>query len=202
MTSCNTLNIIKQPGIYLREIQWKLVDDNIFTADEVPCISTIHFGVTNYLNTSRKKLSRVPAKSITVNEERGMDFMEIVSDYRADQLHWFDESAGIRTTGNQIYGHAVIGQPAVEIQRHSSNTTFTINLLIGTSGVDHSYTCIILGPSNGLEMGFEEDFVNLCLAPGDCVIKDNCGFHHARFVEPYLHHMLGQRGVRLLFQPP
>ena len=31
---------------------------------------------------------------------------------------------------------------------------------------------------------------------------DNCGFHHARFVEPILRNMLADCGITLLFQPP
>ena len=31
---------------------------------------------------------------------------------------------------------------------------------------------------------------------------DNCGFHHARHVEPVLRDMLANRGLRLVYQPP
>ena len=34
------------------------------------------------------------------------------------------------------------------------------------------------------------------------VIMDNCGFHHARFVEPILRNMFADCGITLLFQPP
>ena len=37
---------------------------------------------------------------------------------------------------------------------------------------------------------------------GDCVVMNNCGFHHARFVEPILRNMLADCGISLLFQPP
>ena len=40
------------------------------------------------------------------------------------------------------------------------------------------------------------------LERGDCVIMDNCGFHHARFVEPVLRGMLGDFGLGLIYQPP
>ena len=33
------------------------------------------------------------------------------------------------------------------------------------------------------------------LEHGDCVIMDNCGFHHARFVEPVLRAILGIAGL-------
>ena len=31
---------------------------------------------------------------------------------------------------------------------------------------------------------------------------DNCGFHHARFVEPIVRNMFADCGINLLFQPP
>ena len=36
----------------------------------------------------------------------------------------------------------------------------------------------------------------------DYVIMDNCGFHHARHVEPIMRQILLQHGVTLVFQPP
>ena len=63
---------------------------------------------------------------------------------------------------------------------------------------------------NGLELlnffseALEEKDVleNPVLKPGDTVIMDNCGFHHARHVEPALTNMLAQNECTLLFQPP
>ena len=45
-------------------------------------------------------------------------------------------------------------------------------------------------------------FGNPVLKQDDVVIMDNCGFHHARVVEPVLRNMLAQNGCTLLFQPP
>ena len=43
---------------------------------------------------------------------------------------------------------------------------------------------------------------NPMLKPGDTVIMDNCGLHHARHIEPALRNMLARNGCTLLFQPP
>jgi len=40
------------------------------------------------------------------------------------------------------------------------------------------------------------------LKQGDCVVMDNCGFHHGHRIEPVFRDMLANCGVRLLFQPP
>ena len=65
-------------------------------------------------------------------------------------MHFFDESFVIKTTGNKNYGHAPVGQRAIEIQRYASNATYTVNLLHSIFGVDH--VNILPGPSNGLEI--------------------------------------------------
>ena len=92
--------------------------------------------------------------------------------------------------------------------RYSSDATFTVNLLCSMFGVDH-YN-ILEGPSNRLELlhFFEEALEQrneddtFILSEGDAVILDNCGFHHARHVEPILRQLLHARGVTLIFQPP
>lgn len=43
-------------------------------------------------------------------------------------------------------------------------------------------------------------FGNDLLKNGDTVIMDNCGFHHARLIEPVLRNMLAVQGV--IYQPP
>ena len=101
-----------------------------------------------------------------------------------------------------------IGEPAIEVQRYSSNSNYAINLLPSINGVD--FFNILDGPSNGMELlTFFDEALQLkredgsaTLERGDCVIMDNCGFHHARFVEPILRNMFADCGITLLFQPP
>ena len=123
-------------------------------------------------------------------------------------LHFFDEASVIHTTANRRYGHAYIGEPAIEFQRYASSANFMVNLLHSVMGVDH-YS-ILDGPSNGTEMLlFFEDVLSLqnpdgsaVLERGDTVVMDDCGFHHGRFAEGMLRGMLEEFGVQLLFQSP
>ena len=102
----------------------------------------------------------------------------------------------VKTTGNRKYGSAVPGEPAIEVQRYASNANYTINLLHFINGVD--FFNILDGPSNGMELltffdealQLEREDESATLERGDCVIMANCGFHHARFVEPILRNML------------
>ena len=48
----------------------------------------------------------------------------------------------------------------------------------------------------------QDAFDNPILKDGDVVEIDNCGFHHARHVEPMLRDMLANCGITLVYQPP
>ena len=114
----------------------------------------------------------------------------------------------MRTAGNRKYGHSLEGTRAIEIQKYSSNNTFTVNLACGYFGIDH-YD-ILNGPSNAMEMiNFFDEYMqetnaigNPILMNGDCVVMDNCGFHHHNQGERMLRNMLATRNITLLFQPP
>ena len=75
------------------------------------------------------------------------------------------------------------------------------------SGVD--FYNVLDGPSNGFELLKLFDKVHqehqadrsAVLERGDCIVMDNCGFHHGHRIEPVLRDMLADCGVRLLFQP-
>ena len=80
--------------------------------------------------------------------------------------------------------------------------------MCGYFGVDH-YN-IIEDASNGLKLlqffteALDEKYDNSTprLAEGDVVVMDNCGFHHARQVEPVMRQILLEHGVTLVLQPP
>ena len=103
----------------------------------------------------------------------------------------------IKTSGNRIYSSAPVGVPAFEVQRYASNANYTVNLMHSITGLD--FFNILDGPSNGMELlNFFDEALQLeredgsaVLERGDCVIMDNCGFHHARSVEPVLRGMFG-----------
>ena len=158
---------------------------------------------------TRKKLTTIPLESTTPEATTAIDdFLSEIASINPTTLHFFDESSVIKTTGNRNYGSAPLGQAAFEIQRYASNANFTINLLHSFSGVD--FYNILDGPSNGFELLNVFDEVlqehradgSAVLERGDCVVMDNCGFHHGHRIEPVLRDMLADCGVRLLFQPP
>lgn len=199
----------KKPSIYAREIRDKLARDGVCDETYIPSARTIAHVINKELIFTRKRLSVLPEESLTpAAVEKQHQFFEEILPFQSRNIHFMDEASVIRPSGNRRYGHAYTGEPAAEVCRYSSDANFTVNLLCSMFGIDH-YN-ILEGPSNGLELlQFFEDALeqrndngNPVLAEGDVVVLDNCGFHHARHVEPILREMLLEHGVTLLFQPP
>ena len=78
---------------------------------------------------TRKRITVVPRESTSLGATEAVDAsLTEISNLRATNLHFFDESSVIKTTGNRNYGSAVLGEPAFEVQRYASNSNYTINL--------------------------------------------------------------------------
>lgn len=199
---------IRKPSIYCREIKEELIKNNVCNAENVPSRRTINTILQN-LNMSKKRLTQIPAATVVDGfQVRVNEFITEMLHFNPEQMHFFDEASVIRTAGNRTYGHAPIGERAIEVQRYASNATYTLNMCCGYFGIN--YYDILEGPSNALEMFhfFEQaleqnnDLDLPVFKRGDCVVMDNCGFHHHRQVEPMLHDLLQQKGLHLIFQPP
>ena len=199
----------KNPTIYTREIQSKLLERGVCTEDNLPSLTLINRCLTRDLDMSRKIVQQQPVETQTAAYDRRTDeFIARMLQYTPKQMHFFDEASVIQTSGNRRYGSSPRGQPALVWQRYASRCTYTVNLCCGYFGIDHFN--ILEGPSNALHMlnFFDEalqevnDIGNPVLASGDCVILDNCGFHHHRLYENMLRNMLQRKNITLLFQPP
>ena len=124
--------------MYASEIQKQLIENQVVLPANVPSQASISRALTSDLGYSYKKLTIVPKESLTDNAQERLDeYLTICSACDPRNMHFFDESSVIKTTGNRSYGHATVGRRAVEIQRYASNATYTINLLHSIFGVDH-----------------------------------------------------------------
>ena len=177
--------------------------------NDLPGTSQINRRLRQDLMFSKKKLTVCPFEAEKPGAlERQDEYLQAISRYPASKIHFFDESSVVKTTGNRRYGNARLGERAIEFQRYASNATFTLNLLHSVVGVD--YFNILRGPSNGLELlNFFDDALQVeqtdgsaALERGDVVVMDNCGFHHARHIEPLLRNMFNRCGIELIYQPP
>ena len=199
---------IMKPSVHAYEIQQRLLLDGIVDADDLPSGSQINKRIRRDLVMSKNKLSVILSESTTPEQiARQDEYLNTISTFQPHQIHFFDETSVIKTIGNRSYGNATIGEKAVEFQRYASNANFTINLLHSVIGVD--YYNILDGPLNGFQLlHFFEDAVEIqcpdgsvLLECGDCVVMDNCGFHHGLFVEPVLRELLNDYGIQLIYQP-
>ena len=158
---------------------------------------------------TKKKLSQLPAESLSdVNINYKDYFLDQIAQLDCTTLHFFYEY-GVKITSEIVYSYinSYIGEPTIEVQRYASNANYTLNLLQSIQGVD--YYNILWGASNGMEMlnFFDEALAveradgSPILELGDCIIMDNCGFHHGHHVEPLLRDILQEHSINLLFQP-
>ena len=197
-----------KPSIYGSEIQQRLLLDGFVHPTDLPSVSQINRCLGQDLMMTYKKLTVFPLEAEKpAAVDRQNEYLQTISQVPASRLLFFDESSVIKTTGNQRYGSARLGECAIEIQHYASNATYTINLLHSLVGVD----CfnVLDGASNGEEfLNFFDDALQVeradgsaALERGDVVVMDNCGCHHAHHVEPLLRQMLADCGIGLLFQP-
>lgn len=197
----------QKPSLYASEIKDRLILEGICHWAAAPSVSAINRALSKKLDMSWKKITSVPSEYYN-NEYKVDDYLEITSRLDPSTLHFFDESSVIKTTSNRLYGSSFRGYRAIEIQRYASNATFTVNLLHSILGVD--YYNVIPGASNGEELVAFFSYALDCerqnglpvFMNGDTVIMDNCGFHHGHITEQALRHILGAKGVNLVYQPP
>ena len=173
---CRLMN----PSIYGSEIRQRLLLDGVVHPVDVPSVSQINRVSHTQHAMTRKRITAVPRESTTPSATEAVDaFLKEISNFRASKLHFFDESSVVKTTGNRKYGSAVLGEPAIEVQRYASNLNYTINLLHSINGVD--FFNILDGPSNGMALlkffdealQLEREDGSATLERGDCVIMDN-----------------------------
>ena len=158
---------------------------------------------------SLKKITTVPQERFTVSN---MAYTQLFIDYLHGKdpytLKYFDE-CGVKLPdcSARNYGHAPVGERAVEVRRYSQTANVTVNLLCGLSGVVYPNT--VNGPSNTIEFlrFFEEAFNSInpnterpCLEFGDVIIMDNCPFHHNEGGK-VLKEFLNDLNIELVYMP-
>ena len=126
-----------KPGIYASEIRQRLLLDGVLHPIDLPSSSQINKLSRNEQAMTRKKISVIPREStMTEVTDKTDDYLNEISTFHPTQLHFFDETGVIKTSGNRIYGSASVGLPAFEVQRYASNANYTVNLMHSITGVD------------------------------------------------------------------
>ena len=113
-----------RPSTSGEEIQKQLSENNVVLRINMPSKASISRILTKDLGYSYKKLTIIPKESLTDDaQEKLENYLEICTTYSPQNMHFFDESSVVKTSGTRQYGHAPVGQIAVEIQRYASNAT-------------------------------------------------------------------------------
>ena len=198
-----------QPSTYTSELQQRLLLDGVSPPHLLPSQSAIKKCIReDNLFYDEEKLSQLPTESLSdVNINYKDYFLDQIAELDCTTLHFLDESGVKITSGNSVYGNSYIVEPTIEVQRYASNANYRPNLLHSIQGVD--YYNILRGAANGMEMlnFFDEALAveradgSPILELGDCIIMDNCGFHHGHQVEPLQWDILQEHSINLLFQP-
>ena len=136
---------------------------------------------------SYKKLQPIAQERFTL---QNMAYTQLFVNYlgRKDPytLKFFDE-CGLKLPrhGTRTYGHAPVGERAVEYQRYAESSNTTVNLMCFLTGVDYVNT--VNGGADTIDFlaFFEEAYhsINIrsgrpCLDPGSVIVMDNCATHH------------------------
>lgn len=104
------------------------------------------------------------------------------------------------------YGHAPVGQPAVEVSAKARSPHLTLNLMIGLNGV--AYANVVLGATDtNRYLNFFHESANSvdndghpALITGDIVVVDNCATHRNRG-QVILSQYLRNQGIEYAFTP-
>ncbi len=155
-----------------------------------------------------KKTTVVAQERFTTNTAYTQLFIDYLHGKDPYTLKYFDE-CGVKLPGNgaRNYGHAPIGERAVEIRRYCQTANTTVNLMCGLTGVTYMNT--VNGPSNTLEFlrFFGEAYNSTapntgrsCLQAGDVIVMDNCPFHHNEAGQ-ILRDFLDDLNIELVYMP-
>ena len=100
-----------KPSTYASEIQQRLLLDGVIHPGDLPGTSQINRQLKQDLMFSKKKLTVCPleAKKPGTLEQQD-EYLQAISRYPANKIHFFDESCVVKTTANRRYGNARVGE--------------------------------------------------------------------------------------------
>ena len=187
--------ILKNPGIYLSEIQQEFLRRfGVNVSVSTFCKTLKDMGCT------RQVMRRVAKQRSVESRAR---FMATVSIYDAIMLMFLDESGHDQRNYLRKYGYSVRGTPAVDCSFLIRGVRYTAIPILSLEGIHDVF--ITEGTMNGPRF---VNFVQKCLIPllnpfnyinpRSVVIMDNASIHHVQEVVDKIE----AHGARILFLPP
>ena len=198
-------------------ISYSEIEDKLLEFGDLPRGGTSKSALSNAVRRrmpcgekfTYKKMTHVAQERFTV---QNMAYTQMFVDYLHSKnpytLKYFDEcSVKLPGNGTRSYGHAPVGERAVELKRYCETTNTTVNLMCSLTGV--TYMNVIDGPSNTLEFlrFFQEAYTSInpstgrpCIEVGDTIVMDNCPIHHYEG-ERILRDFLNELNIELVYMP-
>ena len=175
--------------------------------------STVSRAVQNRMPSGEKftfkKITKIAQERFTL---QNMAYTQIFIDYLNSKdphtIYFFDE-CGLKLPqhGTRNYGHAAIGERAVELVRYAETPNITVNLMCSLTGV--TYVNTVNGASDTVDfLNFFEEASSSgnprtrrpCLQPGSVVVMDNCRTHHNN-AGLILQEFLEDMNIELVYMP-
>ena len=188
--------ILESPGIYLSEIQEKLI--NLFGVRV--SLSTI-CKTLKFMGCSRQKMYHI---NLQQSDEMRAKFMSEVSIYDPTMLVWIDESGCDRRNSTRQYAYSVRGMPLCDHCIMIRGTRYSAIPIMSLEGIHDVY--IAENTVNGFTFeSFVRDYLVPILHPFNyvnplsVVIMDNAAIHHMGTITSLIE---DQAQARLLFLPP
>lgn len=188
--------ILEYPGIYLHEIQAKLVIYLGVNISRATICRTLKF-----MGCTRQVIQHI---ALQRDENDRAKFMAEVSVYDPAMLVWIDESGCDNRNARRKQAYSIRGITPKDHRLLSRGTRYSAIPIMSVEGIHD--VCLLEGTVNGERF---EDFVQNFLIPIlqpfngvnplSVVIMDNASIHHVDSVTDLIQN---QAGARLLFLPP
>ena len=189
--------ILENTGIYLHEIQAKLVTMFGVTVSVATICRTLKF-----MNCTRQVIQHI---HIRRNDELRAKFMAEVTTYDPRMLIWLDETGCDRRNCVRKWAYSIRGMTPRDHRLLARGTRYSAIPVLSLDGIHD--VCFFEGTVDG---GRFEQFLRDCVLPilnpfnwvnpHSVVIMDNASIHHVEGVMDLIENH--QEGARLLFLPP
>ena len=188
--------ILERPGIYLVELQMKLLE-KFWVHISLPTICR----TLRCMGCTRQSMHHV---AIQRSNELRAKFMAEISIYDSSMLIWLDETGCDRRHSIRKYGYSIRGLPLSDHRLLVRGIRYTAIPVMSMKGIHDVY--LHQGTMNG---DYFAKFVKSCLFPilqpfnwlnpHSVVILDNASIHHVQQVKDMIE---TQAGSRLVYLPP
>ena len=187
--------LLKDPGIYLDELQHKLYHRAAVLASLPTICNTIH-----RLGYTRKRIGRVVQAQDVM---RRAEFMAEMSYLKADMMIWIDETGSDHRVSSRCFGYHLRGLAPTDTVLSIRGKRLSAVAAMSTRGIEDIDICE--GTTNGETF---TRFLERCIVPilqpfngsnpRSVVVLDNASIHHSERIQQ----LIDATGALIRYLPP